>query len=187
MSSQTAGKHIVRDDVRNEIVSLLPRLRRFALALTGSADQADDLVQEACTRALSRLDQWQDGTRLDSWMFKIAQNIWFDRIRARRARGEMVAVEDAGEIAGSDGRTVADSRLMWSAVREGISRLNPEQRAVIALVCIDGASYKEAASILEVPIGTIMSRLARARIALADFLEGKGAPTSLEDRRANFK
>lgn len=172
----------MRDDVRNEIVSLLPRLRRFAVALTGSADQADDLVQEACARALSRIDQWQEGTRLDSWMFKIAQNIWYDRARALRARGEQVAVEDVGEIEGPDGRAIADSRLTLAAVRAGMARLPVEQREVIALVCIEGASYKEAASILDVPIGTVMSRLARGRAALAAYLDGQGAAKSKEAR-----
>lgn len=175
----------MRDDVRNEIVSLLPRLRRFALALTGSPDQADDLVQEACARALSRIEQWQEGTRLDSWMFKIAQNIWYDKARAARARGDQIAVEDAGDIAGPDGRTVTDQRLMLAAVRSGLQTLPEDQRAVIAIVCIDGASYKEAAVILDVPIGTVMSRLARGRAALAAYLEGEGAVKKLEVRRAD--
>ena len=80
----------VTDQLRHQIVAHLPRLRRFALALAGDADSADDLVQETCTRALSRLDQWQHGTRLDSWMFRIAQNIWIDRVRARKIRGVVV-------------------------------------------------------------------------------------------------
>lgn len=118
-------------------------------------------------------------------MFKIAQNLWYDRIRANRSRGEMVPVDEAGDIPGPDGRAIADNRLMWASVREGMAKLSPEQRAVVALVCIDGASYKEAAAILEVPIGTIMSRLARARTALAAHLEGTGTAPTGEVRHGN--
>jgi RNA polymerase sigma-70 factor, ECF subfamily len=154
------------------MVDLLPRLRRFAVALTGDLDQADDLVQEACMRALSRVDQWQPGTRLDSWMYRIAQNLWLDRMRARKVRGEQVNVEAAETLAGSDGRDVVESRLTLEAVSAALSYLPSEQRVLIALVCIDGLSYKEAAEITQTPIGTVMSRLARARRELHARLEG---------------
>ncbi len=154
------------DDVGYQIVELLPRLRRFAFALTGDMDRGDDLVQETCVRALSRLDQWEQGTRLDSWMYRIAQNIWFDRIRALKVRGEIVDIDTAQDLAGDDGRNVTESRLALSEVSEAITKLPPDQRVLIALVCIDGLSYKQAAEILDVPVGTIMSRLARARRAL---------------------
>lgn len=156
----------MRDEIRERMVALLPRLRRFAYALTGSAEQGDDLVQDACLRALSRIDQWQPGTRLDSWMYRIAQNIWLDRVRASKVRGEVVDVEVAEGIAGSDGRAVAENELTLQAVGAVLAGLPAEQRAVVALVCIEGASYKEAAEIAGVPIGTVMSRLARARRAL---------------------
>jgi RNA polymerase sigma-70 factor, ECF subfamily len=156
----------VSDEVRERMVAVLPRLRRFAYALTGSAEQGDDLVQDACLRALSRIDQWQPGTRLDSWMYRIAQNIWLDRVRASKVRGEVVDVEVAEELVGSDGRVVTESELTLKAVDAALSRLTAEQRAVIALVCIEGVSYKQAAEIAGVPIGTVMSRLARARRAL---------------------
>jgi RNA polymerase sigma-70 factor (ECF subfamily) len=156
----------VTDDIRVRMVAMLPRLRRFAYALTGSAEQGDDLVQEACLRALSRMDLWQPGTRLDSWMYRIAQNIWFDRMRANKVRGEVVDIGMIEGITGTDGRTVTESELTLQAVDAALSRLPAEQRAVVALVCIEGASYKEAAEIAGVPIGTVMSRLARARRAL---------------------
>jgi RNA polymerase sigma-70 factor (ECF subfamily) len=156
----------VKDEIRERMVAILPRLRRFAYALTGNAEQGDDLVQDACLRALSRIDQWQPGTRLDSWMYRIAQNIWFDRVRANRVRGEVVDIEVAEAIAGSDGRVVAESELTLQAVVAALGRLPAEQRAVVALVCVEGASYQEAADITGVPIGTVMSRLARARRAL---------------------
>lgn len=156
----------MKDEIRERMVAVLPRLRRFAYALTGSAEQGDDLVQDACLRALSRIDQWQPGTRLDSWMYRIAQNIWLDRVRANKVRGEVVDVEVAEGIVGSDGRDVAESELTLQAVAAALARLPAEQRAIVALVCVEGASYKEAAEITGVPIGTVMSRLARARRAL---------------------
>lgn len=160
------------DELRTRMVELLPRLRRFAVALTGDLDQADDLVQETCMRALSRVEQWQPGTRLDSWMYRIAQNLWFDRTRARKVRGEQVNVEAAEALTGADGREVVESRLTLQAVSAALGHLPDEQRVLIALVCIDGLSYKEAADITQTPIGTVMSRLARARRELHARLEG---------------
>lgn len=152
------------------MVELLPRLRRFAYALTANLDKADDLVQEACARALSSADQWQAGTRLDSWMYRIVQNIWYDRLRAQKVRGETVDVDTAIDIAGSDGRDVVESRLALKAVFQTMAQLPQEQQMVLAFVCIDGMSYKDAAQALGIPIGTVMSRLARARVALHEAL-----------------
>src|SRR5437762_10905898 len=135
------------NDLRTRMVELLPRLRRFAVALTGDLDQADDLVQETCMRALSRVEQWQPGTRLDSWMYRIAQNLWLDRMRARKVRGEQVDVEAVEALTGPDGREVTESRLTLEAVSSGLAQLPNEQRVLIALVCIDGLSYKQAADI----------------------------------------
>lgn len=160
------------DDIRLGIVELLPRLRRFAYALTGDADKGDDLVQETCARALSRIDQWQPGTRLDSWMFRIAQTQWFDRLRAQKVRGEIVDLEAIHNIAGEDGRDVTESRLTLGKVNECISKLPPEQRVLIAWIIVDGRSYKDVAEVLDIPIGTVMSRLSRARVALAEYIDG---------------
>lgn len=160
------------DDVQSRIVKLLPRLRRFAFALTGDKDRADDLVQDACERALSRLDQWQPGTKLDSWMYRITQNIWVDQHRARRVRREQGTLDEIENLAGSDGRSITESRLTLAAVQDGIARLPAEQQVLVAMVCVEGISYKEAASILDIPIGTVMSRLARARRALYESITG---------------
>ncbi len=154
------------EDVRTRMVELLPRLRRFSYALTGNLDEADDLVQETCARALVSAEQWQAGTRLDSWMYRIAQNIWFDKRRATKVRGEVVDVETALDVVGSDGRDVTESHLTLQAVASCISQLPVDQQLVIAHVCIDGQSYKDAAESLGIPIGTVMSRLARARQSL---------------------
>jgi RNA polymerase sigma-70 factor, ECF subfamily len=153
-------------DLRRGIVELLPRLRRFSYALTRDADKGDELVQEACARALAGLDQWRPGTRLDSWMFKIAHNIWRDHKRASKVRGTQVSVDDALELPGEDGRDVAESRLTLSRVLQAMAKLPENQQVLIALVCVDGLSYKDASAILGIPMGTVMSRLARARRTL---------------------
>jgi RNA polymerase sigma-70 factor, ECF subfamily len=145
----------------------MPRLRRFSRGLTGSDADADDLVQSTLERALERLEQWQPGTRLDSWLYRIAQNLWFDQGRARRRRGVVADVEELEAVAGSDGRTTTEAELTLRDTQRALSELPDEQRAVVLLVSVDGMSYAEAAESLEVPIGTVMSRLARARRALA--------------------
>jgi RNA polymerase sigma-70 factor, ECF subfamily len=122
-------------------------------------------------RALSRVERWQPGSRLDSWMYRIAQNIWLDRMRANKVRGEVVDVDVVEGLPGLDGRDVTESQLTLEEVDAALGQLPTEQRAVIALVCIEGLSYKEAAEITGVPIGTIMSRLARARQALHAILD----------------
>lgn len=158
------------DKIRAEMVAIVPRLRRFVFTLTGNLDDTDDIVQEACLRALARLDQWQSGTKLDSWMYRIAQNIWIDRGRATKVRGEPIELADDHQLYSIDGRKVMDTRLTLRDAMEGISHLPAEQRILIALICVNGCSYKEAAHISKIPIGTIMSRLARARTALHEYL-----------------
>ncbi len=159
------------EDLRTRMVELLPRLRRFAYALTGDLDQGDDLVQEACARALSRVDQFQPGTRFDSWMFRIAQNLWLDRVRATRVRGPVVDLDAASAVAYTDGRSVTESRLTLQAVMQAMSKLPSDLQVLLALVCIDGRSYQEAADITGTPIGTVMSRLARARRTLHELMD----------------
>ncbi len=158
------------DSIRAEMVGILPRLRRYAYALTGNLHDADDIVQETCLRALARLDQWQRGTRLDSWMYRIAQNIYFDRCRAAKVRGETVDLDEAYELMSVDGRQEMENRLSLGEALVGIAQLPQEQRSLITLVCINGLSYKEAAQVAEIPLGTVMSRLARARIALHEHI-----------------
>ena len=168
----------------DQLVAVLPRLRRFARGLTGSSIEADDLVQAACERALARRHQFQEGTRFDSWMFRIVQTIWIDQIRSREVR------KSDGDISedrlGSDEpvRRV-EARLTLAEVRRAVDRLSPDQRAALLLVTVEGLSYKEAAEVVDVPVGTIMSRLARARIALQLQLEaGGGMPRSRKDAEA---
>jgi RNA polymerase sigma-70 factor (ECF subfamily) len=179
-----AGGNSVSNRFGDQLIAVLPRLRRFARGLTGSAVEADDLVQAACERALARQHQFEEGTRFDSWMFRIVQTIWIDQIRSRDVRKE--GAEFAEERLGSDEpvRRV-EARLALDEVRRSIDRLPPDQRTVLLLVTVDGLSYKEAAEVIRVPVGTIMSRLARARIALQELLEaGAGARRSTRDAEA---
>jgi RNA polymerase sigma-70 factor (ECF subfamily) len=163
--------------VRAEMVALLPRLRRFARGLAGTADQADDLVQAACERAIARIEQWTPGTRLDSWMFRIVQTIWLDERRAAKVRtgeGRVEAAEAADPELTVDGVRRMEAHLTYDAVRRAIASLPEEQRAVMLLVCVEGQTYKEAADTLSIPIGTVMSRLARARLGLSRVLGESG-------------
>lgn len=160
----------VSDTFSEQLVASLPRLRRFARGLCGSASQADDLVQAACERALNRRHQFQEGTRFDSWMFRIVQTLWIDQIRSREVRKEEAEVEE-DRVGSDESVRRADARLALEEVRRAASRLPPEQRTALMLVTVDGFSYKEAAEIAQVPVGTIMSRLARARVALTALLE----------------
>lgn len=154
------------NDIREEIVAFLPRLRRFAYSLTGNMADGDDLAQDVCLRALDRAHQWRPGTRVDSWMYRIAQNLWIDKVRAAKVRSDArQSVELRAQAAGA-AENPAEDRLALRAVNEGLAELPAEQQIVVALVCIDGLSYREAAEITEVPIGTVMSRLSRARKAL---------------------
>ncbi len=165
---------VVTQQVRAELVSLLPRLRRFAYGLTGSLDDGDDLVQSACERALTRLDQFQPGTRLDSWMYRIVQNLWIDQRRTRQARPEAgVEPADLEALAVGNAERELDSRLTLAIVQRAVAELSEDQRAVLLLVCVEGLSYKEAAGVLEIPLGTVMSRLGRARLAVGRALEGE--------------
>jgi RNA polymerase sigma-70 factor (ECF subfamily) len=159
--------------VKAEMVSLLPRLRRFAYGLTGSLDDGDDLTQAACEKALRSLEQFTPGTRLDSWMYRIAQNLWIDRRRSQQAQREQsVEPADLEGLATADAAQEMDRRLDLVDVRREVALLPEDQRAVLLLVSVEGCGYRQAAEILEIPIGTVMSRLARARLALGRALTG---------------
>ena len=158
--------------VREQLADLLPRLRRFARAITRHREDADDLVQLAVERALVRSDQWQPGTRLDSWVFRIMKNAWIDEVRARARRDELFAPEEAGEQVGD---AVMERQTNMMAVQQAMATLNDDQRLVVGLVLVEGLPYKEAAEVLDIPIGTLTSRLARAREALQAALLG-GSP-----------
>jgi len=152
---------------RAELVSLLPRLRRFGRAIARHREDADDLVQAAVERALLRRGQLQPGTKMLSWMFKIMNNAWIDEVRSRSRREKIFAPEESGAHVGV---SPMDDHLNALAVRGAIDQLNDEQRIAVGLVLVEGLPYKEAADVLGVPIGTVTSRIARAREQLQALL-----------------
>lgn len=155
----------MESEFRCELAALLPRMMRFALVLTRSRDAAEDLTQAACARALARIDQWQPDTRLDSWMFRIMQTIWLNEIRGRGVRERYSASRGAAN-AEAVAESSAHARLMLAEVAERVLDLPAEQRAVLMLVTVEGLTYREAAEVAGIPLGTVMSRLARARLGL---------------------
>lgn len=157
--------------VRGQIVALLPRLRRFALVLTRSRADADDLVQAACERAIGRLDLWTRGTTFDRWLLKIAHNLHRNQRRDQANRLRLVQQHGETQEWASDGAAQAESWTALQEVRRKVLQLPDEQRTALTLVAIEGLSYQEAAELLEVPVGTVTSRLARAREALRAALE----------------
>ena len=159
----------IRGTIGGELPSLLPRLRRYALALCQSSAGADDLVQSACERALTKPGLWTPGTRLDAWLFRIMRNIWIDGIRRARVEAEVLEEHPAEEL--QDGEREALGRIEFGEVTEIIQDLPWEQREVLLLVCVDDMSYREVAEVLGVPVGTVMSRLARARKRLLNAYE----------------
>jgi RNA polymerase sigma-70 factor (ECF subfamily) len=155
------------DEFQTALVDLLPRLRRFARALVRDAAQADDLVQTAAERALRARDQWQRGTRLDSWLYRIVRNAWIDETRAAGRRSKVFAPEEAGLAVGTDPFPALEARIELGRAQQAMQRLPEEQREAIALVLVEGMGYAEAAAILDIPMGTLTSRLLRGRAALA--------------------
>jgi RNA polymerase sigma-70 factor, ECF subfamily len=151
------------EQIRERIIALLPRLRRFGRTVTRNVADGDDLVQIAIERALLRYEQWRPESTFEGWIFGIMRNAWIDEVRARRRRSEVFAPEDAGEHVGD---STHESQVRLLAVQAAVAALPEEQRLAVALVLVEGLSYKEAADVLGVPIGTVTSRLARGREAL---------------------
>lgn len=149
-----------------ELTALLPRLRRFARGLTHDAADADDLCQQTVERALKARQQWQEGTRLDAWVYRIMRNQWIDETRARTRRFRTFVHEDEGLNVGTAGDRDAENQVELGNVGRALARLPEEQREAVVLVLVEGFSYKEAAEIIGVPQGTLTSRLGRGREAL---------------------
>jgi RNA polymerase sigma-70 factor, ECF subfamily len=155
-----------RREVRAGLEPSLARLWRYALMLSRARDVADDLVQATCLRAIQRADQFVPGTRVDRWLFAILRSIWLNEIRSQRVR-EGGGFVDAEDVLTTDGAREIEMNITASAVLRAIDRLPEAQRETILLVYGEGYSYAEAAATLGIPIGTIMSRLATGRAALA--------------------
>jgi RNA polymerase sigma-70 factor (ECF subfamily) len=149
-----------------QLVSLLPRMRRFARSLTRDPADADDLCQTTIERALKSWLQWQGGTRLDAWVFRIMRNIWIDEARARTRRKQTFAPEEDGAHIGDAGAAAVEAHAELGNVERAMARLPADQREAVMLVLVEGFAYREAADILGCPMGTLTSRLVRGREAL---------------------
>lgn len=173
----------VHDGVREELIAALPRVQRFARRLAGSIHDGDDLLQDAVERALSRLDQFRPGTNIASWIFRIIYSVHLNR---RRDEGNMRtrSIDALQELLpGVDGERVVFERMTVREVVEAYAKLPDIHREVLNLVGIEELSYQEAAEILNVPVGTVMSRLARARLALHAHMQNKTSPAQTLLRR----
>lgn len=158
------------------ILSELPRLRRYARAMVGNRAAADDLVQDTLERAWSRLAQWRPGSDLRAWLFGIMHNLRVDQLRRP---GLNTLQMDSDEECTVPIRATQTDRLELSDLELALARLPEEQRAVLLLVALEEMSYEEVARSLEIPLGTVMSRLSRGRERLRLILEGSPAGTNL--------
>lgn len=158
-------------ETKGQLLAALPRLRRFTRALTGNGHDADDLVQTVCERAIRQIAQFTPGTRMESWLFRIAQTAWIDHARARRVRVDHASAVLATAEEAAGGEHEAVDRVHIQRVDAALGSLPEEQRAVLALVCVEELSYAEAAQVLGIPVGTVMSRLSRGRLALRQLVE----------------
>jgi len=162
-----------------QLIAHLPGVRRYAMALCGNAALADDLVQDGIERALTRAPSLQRPERLGAWLRSIVHNLFIDEIRRRRARGVLVDVaEVANELASS---THPPDGGAPSEVARAMAGLSIEHRQVLVLAGVEQLTYREIADELAVPIGTVMSRLARARAALRAALESGVLPAALSE------
>jgi len=149
-----------------QLAGILPRLRRFAHALSHNAADADDLTQATIERALRSRAQWEPGTRLDSWACRIMRNLWIDTVRGRSRKAAHEAPEEEGLSVGEDPRRGMDAAVDLKRIMAAMTRLPDEQREVVALILVEGFGYREVSEMLGLPIGTVSSRLVRGRTAL---------------------
>ncbi|HEY7690647.1 MAG TPA: sigma-70 family RNA polymerase sigma factor [Dongiaceae bacterium] len=154
----------------SELAAVWPRLRRFAYALSRDAADADDLAQMTAEKAFKSFDQFQLGTRFDSWVFRICRTVWIDTVRSRGRRSAHEAPSEAAEHLGHDPTAATEAVIDLGKAMQALQQLPDEQREVVALILIDGFGYREAAEILAQPIGTVSSRLVRGRQALLAML-----------------
>jgi RNA polymerase sigma-70 factor (ECF subfamily) len=175
---------MTRNALCNELPTLLPRLWRFALRLAGDTHDAEDLVQRVCVRALERQHQLQPGTSTLSWLFSIAHSVWLNEVRAQQIRrhGSIQWSEDLADTVADPTAASPEMYALHQQIISAVERLPDAQRAVMLLVAVEGLSYREAAIALDVPIGTVMSRLARARQTIGELFAARlpGGPRASE-------
>jgi RNA polymerase sigma factor (sigma-70 family) len=152
------------------LTALLPRLRRFAHGLSKNPADADDLTQATVERALRSRTQWEPGTRLDSWLYRIMRNLWIDTVRSRSRKDDLHAPVEEAERIGEDPRQAMEAAIDLKKAMAAMQRLPDEQREVVALILIEGFGYRECSEILGLPLGTVSSRLVRGRTALLQWM-----------------
>jgi RNA polymerase sigma-70 factor (ECF subfamily) len=156
-------------DFEAELLAMLGSMYRYAYSLCRSRDVAEDLVQATCEKALANRDSFDPETKFQAWLLRILRNTWIDMTRRQKTAGRQVELDDVSETLSTANPGAAEDALTLKQVMAAIDRLPPDQREIMLLVCVEDMSYREAATILDVPIGTVMSRLARARMAIAKF------------------
>jgi RNA polymerase sigma-70 factor, ECF subfamily len=178
---------MTRDDLPALLPDLLPRLWAFALRLAADRHDAEDLVQRACVRALERRHQLQPDTSTLSWMFSIVHSIWIDEIRARQIRGRsrIEWSEELVETVADPGAADPETGMLYRQILDAVESLPDAQRVVMLLIAVEGLSYREAAELLEIPIGTVMSRLSRARLSIG--AQFSAPPVNVAHERAARK
>lgn len=162
------------DLFNQELGAVWPRLRRFAYSLARNPADGDDLAQMTAEKAFRSSHQFEPGTRFDSWCFRICRTIWIDTVRSRGRREVYEAPPDAADYLGVDARPGIEAAIDLGKAMAAMDRLPDEQREVVALILIEGFGYREASEILDLPIGTVSSRLVRGRNALLSML-GEGS------------
>jgi len=189
MAQQHPPSAAAQDGLSADLPALLPRLWRFALRLAGDRHDAEDLVQRACVRALERRHQLQPGTSTLSWMFSIVHSVWLNELRARQIRnhGSMQWSEELVDTVAAPVACNPEVYAHHQQIIRAVEKLPDAQRTVMLLVAVEGLSYREAATVLEVPIGTVMSRLARARLTIGESFSTDAAepPTIGRSRHAS--
>jgi RNA polymerase sigma factor (sigma-70 family) len=167
----------VTADIAHLIEPAIPALRRYARTFVRDAGAADDLVQDTLERAISRWHQRRSDGDARAWLFTILHSLAIDHLRRTARRGREVPLDDAGECDVA-ARSTQEDALRRDDILGAVGRLPDDQRSVLLLVSIEDMSYAEAARILDIPIGTVMSRLSRARTRLLTLLEEQGQPAS---------
>jgi RNA polymerase sigma-70 factor, ECF subfamily len=160
-----------------DIVACIPHLRRYARGLSAGREHADDLVQDTLERAWSKYSMWQRRGEVRAWMFGIMHNLFIDRIRGQHSRPEDSAGDELPEV---PDRAAPFERLEVRDLDRVLQRLSPEMREVLLLVGVEELSYQQVADVLGVPIGTVMSRLSRARERLRAELDGRSAVSKIQ-------
>jgi RNA polymerase sigma-70 factor (ECF subfamily) len=166
----------MRADDEALILACIPSLRRYARGLTGDPHRADDLVQDTLERAWSRYSRWQRRGELRAWMFGIMHNHFIDGVRASNRRAEQTA---PGELPDAPVRATQTDHLEVRDLDRCLQALPAEQREVLLLICVEDLSYQDTARILDVPMGTVMSRLSRAREKLGALMQARDTVSKL--------